>query len=232
MKTRLAFALLISILAACTAKASGSTTDFEKSIATSIPNGYVLSERIQGDLNGDKIKDNVLIIKGTDKTSIIKNEAGETLDKNRRGIIIALSSNGGHQVVLTKAECFSSENEDGGGYFAPELFVEIKNGVLKINYLHGRYGAWSYTFRFQNSSFELIGFDSSENRGPVILRTTSINLSTNKVQTKVNMNPDSESGEEKFKSTLNRFQPIKAVKLSEIDDFDNLDVASQIRPIK
>ena len=31
----------------------------------------------------------------------------------------------------------SSENEDGGVCFAPELWLEIKNNVLDVHYAHG-----------------------------------------------------------------------------------------------
>lgn len=225
--------VLTFILTACSAEAGDAKTHLNDSIAQLIPSTHVLSESIQGDLNGDKINDYVLIIKGTKKNAIIKNTSNEILDRNRRGIIILLSNNNGHQVSLRNTECFSSENEDGGVYYPPELLVEIKNGNLKINYLHGKYGYWSYTFRFQKSHFELIGFDSSENRGPVVLRTTSINFSTKKVQTKENVNQNSEKeGDERFKTIWKNFPSMKAIKLSEISDFDNLDVAELLQSIR
>lgn len=232
MRLYLSTLVLTLILTACSAEAGDSKADLNESIARLVPNDYILTESIQGDLNGDRIKDHILIVKGTKKNDIVKNNSNETVDRNRRGIVIALSNSNEHQVTLKNVDCFSSENEDGGAYYSPELFVETKNGNLKISYLHGRYGYQSYTFRFQNSDFELIGFDSSENRGPVVLRTTSINFSTRRIQTKDNINKEAEEEKEIFKTTWKNFPPIKAIKLSEISDFDRLNIANQIQPIR
>lgn len=43
-----------------------------------VPKGYAIVETVKGDLNKDGMDDEVLLIKGTDKTKIIKNEYGET----------------------------------------------------------------------------------------------------------------------------------------------------------
>jgi len=71
---------------------------------------------------------------------------------------VLLNSANNYQLALENYDCFSSENEAGGVYFAPELWVKIEKGNLYINYSHGRYGYWSYTFRFQDSDFALIGY--------------------------------------------------------------------------
>ena len=233
MKNSFAILLLTIPLTACSVETGRSNTTQENLITRFIPNNYVLAEKVEGDLNGDKIKDYILIIKATKNSAIVRSDSGKAIDRNRRGIVIALSGNGKHQVTLENADCFASENEDGGVYYAPELFIETKNGNLRINFLHGRYGFWSYTFRLQNSDFELIGFDSSENRGPVVLRTTSINFSTKKMQIKENTNQKSEEeGDEKFKTTWKNLPPMKMVKLSKISDFEMLDAEYLIRPTK
>ena len=125
-----------------------------------LPKGYVVFEKIYGDLNNDRIDDCVLIIKGTDTNQITIDEYLGRLDRNRRGIIILFNKNGHYELALKNYHCFSSENEDGGVYFPPELSFEIKNGNLSAHYAHGRYGYWKYTFRFQRSDFDLIGYDN------------------------------------------------------------------------
>src|SRR5699024_4364557 len=145
-----------------------------------VPKGFVVFERINGDLNKDGIDDCVLIIKGTDKKQIITDKYRGRLDRNRRGIIVLFNKNGNYRLVVKNYDCFSSENEDGGVYYPSELFIEIKNSNLYINYAHGRYGYWRYTFRFQNADFELIGYDESDNYGPVVNKKISINFSTKK----------------------------------------------------
>lgn len=189
-----------------------------------LPKGYKLFEEIMGDLNGDGIKDYILIVKGKDKNAITENRLDELVDLSRRGIMIYLSEKKGFFLALKNLDCFSSENEDGGVYYAPELLISARKGKLYIEYNHGRYGNWQYTFRYQNSDFELIGYDNSNNYGPIINRTTSINFLTKMKQTKENMNKDiEESGEEVFEEKWGKINIDKLYKLSEIENFDGFD---------
>jgi hypothetical protein len=189
-----------------------------------LPKGYVVFEKIMGDLNKDNIDDCVLIIKGTDTSKIITDEYRGKLDRNRRGIIVLFNMAGRYSLVTKNYDCFSSENEDGGVYFAPELSVEINKGNLYFHYGHGRYGYCKYTFRFQKSDFELIGYDVSDNRGPVINSETSINFLTKIKQTKVNTNENADSGEEVFKTTTSKIKILNLIRLSNIKDIDELEM--------
>lgn len=190
-----------------------------------LPNGYVVFEKINGDLNKDGIEDCVLIIKGTDINSIVTDEYRGQLDRNRRGIIILFNKNDYYEMVVKNYNCFSSENEDGGVYYAPELSIEIKKGNLYVHYEQGRYGYWKYTFRYQNSDFELIGYDQSDNRGPIVESETSINFLTKKKLKKVNTNKNAEGGDEVFKEIWTNIKVDKLIKLSEIKDFDELGMS-------
>ncbi len=145
-----------------------------------VPNGFVIFDTIYGDFNRDGLEDCILIIKNTDKESFFKDESRGLLDRNRRGIIALLKDKDHYKPILKNLTCFSSENEDGGVYYAPDLYIEIRAGNLYIHYSHGRYGYWKYTFRYQNSDFVLIGYDLSSNHGPVILHEVSINYLTRK----------------------------------------------------
>lgn len=189
-----------------------------------LPNDFVVFEKIIGDLNKDDIDDCVLFIKGTDKDEIIKDEYRGQLDRNRRGIIVLFNKNGKYELALKNFDCFSSENEDGGVYFAPVISIEIKNGNLYTYFGHGRYGYWKYTFRFQNSDFELIGYDQSDNQGPIIIREMSIDFLRKKKQEKLNTNVNGESGQEIFEETWKNIEINTLLKLSEIKDFDELDM--------
>ena len=190
-----------------------------------IPNGFLLFETINGDLNNDGVEDCVLIVKGTDKTKNVTDEVRGQLDQNRRGILVLFKKNGNYELALKNEDCFSSENEDGGVYFAPELGVEIKKSKLYINYGHGRYGYWAYMFRYQNSNFELIGYINSDSHGPVVDSETSINFSTKDKIVKENTNPEAEGGDEVFETTKTKLSINKLFKLSEIKDFDQLDLS-------
>ncbi len=202
-------------------------TEHGKDLSTFLPKGYTIFEKVKGDLNKDGLEDCVLIIKGTDKSKIIRDEYRGKLDRNRRGILILFKKKDHYELAAKNYDCFSSENEDGGVYFPPELSVEINKANLFIRYGHGRYGYWRYTFKFRNSDIELIGYDSSSNRGPIVESETSINFLTKKKQTKenTNKNPDQESGEEIFKETWTTIKVDKLIKLSQVKDFDEPDMS-------
>jgi len=151
------------------------------------------------------------------------------LDRNRRGIIVALQSRGRFETTTVNLDCFSSENEDGGVYYAPELDVAVQNGTLSIHYAHGKYGYWSYRFRFQNGEFELIGYESSQDRGPTVLSETSINFSTKRMRLRENVNQNATEGsEERFKETWKSFTLSKPITLRAIKNFEELDVVSKL----
>ncbi|MGL4584919.1 MAG: hypothetical protein ACRCVU_18290 [Flavobacterium sp.] len=202
---------------------SAQTKDY-KAFKKYVPMGYSLNEVIKGDLNKDGQEDIVLIIKGTDKDMLLPNQWDtDIVDKNRRGIIILFKKGDSYEVAVKNYSCFSSENEDGGVYYAPELYFEIKNSILYINYAHGRYGNWGYVFRYQNSDMELIGYNSHSNRGPIALSEVSINFSTKKRLDRENLNADKgDDLEEKFVDTWSTIDLPKRIKLSEIKDFTGL----------
>lgn len=201
------------------------TVEQKKNPTDFLPKGFVVFEKINGDLNKDGIEDCVLIIKGTDKNQVITDEYRGQLDRNRRGIIVLFNKNDHYELAVKNYDCFSSENEDGGVYFAPELYVEIKNGKLNVSFGHGRYGNWSYTFRYQNGDMELIGYDLYSSRGPVPQYEVSINFLTQKKLTRDNINKDEDDDYNvKYKETWETISIKKLIKLTEIKDFDELDL--------
>lgn len=191
-----------------------------------IPKGYVLFEALKGDLNKDGQQDYVFIIKGTSKKYFEQDEYRGLVDRNRRGVLIFFKKNKEYQLVLQNMSCFTSENEDGGVYFPPELRPTINKGRLFFNYFHGRYGYWTYNFRYQKGEFELIGYDSSNNRGPVVEQVTSINFLSQKILKKENINYSDEGGDERFEETWKKFKQEKPILLKEITDFYNIDLPS------
>ena len=217
MRTPLALLLAIatqSIIAQTTLKSNAN--DF-------IPKGFVLSSTSIGDLNKDGVDDKVLLVKGTDKGAFVKNEYGELVDRNRRGIIVLFKKDNQYEQVLKNLNCFSSENEDDGVYYSPELSLEIGKGNLYVNYAHGRYGYWKYTFRYRKGDFYLIGYDNSEG-GAVVEKETSINFLSKKKQVKVNTNSSAEGGDEEFTETWTNIVISQLMKLREVKDFDVLEL--------
>ena len=189
-----------------------------------VPKGYTLFQQYKGDLNKDGKPDVVLMIKGTEESKWVDDENRGRLDRNRRGLIILFKRDGGYELIAENDECFSSENEDGGVYYAPELSLEINKNTLILHYAHGRYGYWQYIFRYQNNDFELIGYFGSYDRGPVVINITDVNFSTRTCVYKENINADDDEAEEKFKVKTIKFKRKNLIKLSEITDFDELDL--------
>ena len=189
-----------------------------------LPEGYFVFDEIQGDLNKDGIADLIWIIKDSKEERIVENGFGDMVDRNRRGIMVLLGSNNGYQLAFENRNCFSSENEDGGVYFPPDLWLYVERGNLYVHYGHGRYGYLRYIFRYTDRDFELIGYDSSNNFGPVVNSKTSINYLTKKMQTLTNTNMDAESGEEVFEEKWVDISLEHRLHLSEIMDFDHLSI--------
>lgn len=185
-----------------------------------IPAKYHLFKAIEGDLDKDGLKDVVLIVKATDPKALVEHEYYGHLDRNRRGAIVLLNEKGKYKAVVSNLSCFSSENEDGGVYFPPELWMEIKNNLLRIYYSHGRYGYWSYLFRLEGNDLRLIGYDDSSNHGPLIQSETSINFLTGKKVVRDNLSQDPEE-DPRFKETWSKINQAP-IYLSKVKDFDDL----------
>jgi hypothetical protein len=89
-------------------------------------------------------------------------------------------------------------------------------------------------FRYQNADFELIGYDSSENSGPVVDRSVSINFLTQYMLIRENTNSIEMRalGKSKFKETSKTFVFPKLIQLRSVLDFDELDVEGLLKPTK
>jgi hypothetical protein len=199
---------------------------YVENVSELVPEDFVVFDEMYGDLNKDGIDDYVLIIKRTDSENIVNDEYRGQLDRNRRGIIIALKEEGRYKQVVCNPSCFSSENEDGGVYFAPELSVYITGkGILMIHYSHGRYGYWEHLFRWQNNAFEMIGLTSHSNHGPVTLSINSINFSTRRRQITTNTSDSWEVEDEKLEEAWEDIKNLPLINLNNIEDFDNINLS-------
>jgi len=190
-----------------------------------VPEGYFVFEQILGDLNKDGVEDCILLIKGTEKKNIVVNRFDDVVDRNRRGVMVFFYKNGQYELVSKNLACFESENEDGGVYFPPQLSIYTKDNKLFVDYTHGRYGYWHYTFRYTLNDFELIGFDSTSTFGPIIQTVTSINFLTKRKLTRKNLNQfEEDEYEEDFEDTWENITIDNPIKLSEIKDFAELNL--------
>lgn len=187
-----------------------------------IPRSYRLTEVITGDLNKDRKTDLVLIVKATDPAKWVNDEYQGKLDRNRRGIIVLVNENGQYKKIIQNLSCFSSEYEDGGVYYAPELLLSVEQGLLNVHYAHGRYGYWRYRFQLKEHDLQLVGYDNSDNFGPYINSQTSINYLTQRKLVRENINKNRDDDTPKFKETWYKMNQAP-VYLSKIKDFDRLN---------
>lgn len=191
-----------------------------------IPAGFVEYEKTFADLNKDGLEDCILIFQDTKKENFVQDEYKGKLNRNRRGLIIALKTDNGYQLINRNINCFASAEEDGGTYFYPELSVYSEKGLLYIHYSHGQYGYWKYTFRYQNDNFELIGYDKSSGNMGIEMNSVSYNFSTNKKLERTNKyldDPEKYAEMDKFNETWTNLPNTSLYKISEIEDFETFD---------
>ena len=177
---------------------------------------------VTGDLNKDGIDDYVYLVKGMDPKYVVQSDLMGLVDRNRRGIVILLSNGGDYELGVQNIGCFSSELEEPSNYYQPELDFIIERSILKGHFAHGRYGYWRYLFRYEDGAFKLIGHFHSYG-GAIVEKEVSINFSTRKKKVRVNINENAQGGDEKYQVEWSTFKLENLIKLSDIQDFDNLD---------
>jgi len=163
-----------------------------------IPKGWKQIAIAKGDLNKDGTDDVVLVIEDTDKKNFIPNEnmGSKTLNVNPRQLLILFSdkATGFYNLAIAQETFIPEANSEEDPCLADPLLedggIAIKKGTLVID-LHnwvscGSYwaGHITYVFRYQEGSFMLIGYDTSEyNRATGEQNKTSINFNTKKKST-------------------------------------------------
>jgi len=160
-----------------------------KNPAALVPIGYKILQEANGDLNKDGIEDYIFVIAWKS-------------DECRRGIVIAFNNGEVYENMLENRDIISCNKDES--MYVPELKVVIKKGVFDIKVFERCGGGmycreYNYRFRYQNSDFELIGYEYSEYESGVhgffLLGKISINLLSYKMQTRANKTEDGSSDE-------------------------------------
>ncbi|WP_294285022.1 hypothetical protein [uncultured Chryseobacterium sp.] len=133
------------------------------------PKGSTVIEMVEGDLDGDRIPEKVIIYNTKDT-----GEYG-----NIREIQILKKVNG-KWTVLEKSRNAILKSGDGGMMGDPYQDTEIQKGILMITQAGGSSWKWGYTdkYRFQNGRFELIGYSSGSGKPEEYWTDIDFNLST------------------------------------------------------
>jgi hypothetical protein len=131
--------------------------------------GSEILDTVEGDLDGDKIPERVVIY-----TTADEGELGKI-----REIQIQKKS-GGTWMILSKSRNAILESAGGGMMGDPYQETTIEKGILNITQAGGSSWKWGYTdkYRFQNGRFELIGHSSTYGRPGDYWTEVDFNLST------------------------------------------------------
>jgi len=161
-----------------------------------VPPGWRLESTVAGDLNGDGRPDAVLVLRDNDPKKFIDTGRASQpkFDTNPRILAVVFAGDKGgyslvlenHTLVARTTDPFQQDPLDPDGIQAGE--VAIKNGALRITlgYFGGNMGRMTYTFRFQNGRFELIGYDRVDvTRNSGVINDISINYSTQQMVRKI-----------------------------------------------
>lgn len=178
------------------------------SVEAFIPQGWRLEMSKSGDLNGDGRPDAVLVVRDGDPNKFIDAGRDQKFDTNPRILVVALADAAGgydlvlenHTLIARTTDPFQQDPLDPNGIQEGE--VAIKNGTLRITlgYFGGNMGRMTYTFRFQNGRFEMIGYDRVDvTRNSGVMNDVSINYSTGvMVRKKGHISNDSEKKTRSF----------------------------------
>lgn len=161
--------------------------------AAFVPAGWRLESTATGDLNADGRPDLAIVLKCANRRNIVANTQGlgpDPYDSNPRILaVIFAQPAGGYRLALENHTLIPRPDNPVASDFLEDGGVKIERGVMKITMsLFLSAGGWgtgarTYTFRWQNNRFELIGFDKQDlqrNTGEMV--STSINYSTRKVR--------------------------------------------------
>lgn len=166
------------------------------SVEAFVPVGWRLESKIAGDLNGDGRPDAVLVLRDNDPKKIVDTgrQSMPRFDTNPRILAVVFATTQGgydlalenHTLIARTTDPWQQDPLDPNGIQEGE--VAIKNGTLRVTlgYFAGDMGRITYTFRFQNGRFELIGYDRvNVTRNSGVMTDLSVNYSTRRVERKV-----------------------------------------------
>jgi hypothetical protein len=154
-----------------------------------IPAGWKIMGEAEGDLNGDKKKDSVLVIRAAQEKFLNKNEGlgGDIFDTNPRILAVLFWENDRYQLAVQSNSFIVMA--DSPTMEEPFQEVNIVKGILEFNFqIFMNAGGWGmsnhlYKFRYQKGAFALIGADRNDiQRNTGESEDRSYNFLTGKVQ--------------------------------------------------
>lgn len=141
---------------------------------TLVPKRYQAIQEIFGDLNKDGISERVVVYD-------MNNKEDETEGTDREIIIFKKQLE--TWVIWHRSKDAIGNSKDGGMMGDPFEDIEIKGGILLIRESGGSSWKWGHTdkYRYQNNSFELIGYTSSYGKPCEYWENFDFNVLTGKI---------------------------------------------------
>lgn len=157
-----------------------------------VPPGWRLETAVTGDLNGDGRPDAVLVLRDADPKKFIDTGRASMprFDTNPRILAVVLAGDKAGYAVALENHTFIERTTDSWQQdpLDPDGGIAIRNGTLRVTlgYFGGNMGRMTYTFRYQNRRFELIGYDRVDvTRYSGVMSDLSINYSTQQMVRKI-----------------------------------------------
>jgi hypothetical protein len=158
-----------------------------------VPEGWGVESRQDGDLNNDGRPDLVLVLRQQRPGNIVHhNGMGQNpLNTNPRILAVAWSlPEGGYALALQNHSLIPRHEQPNMDDVLDETGgVFIQRGTLRVAlHFFASAGSWSmgtttYTFRWRDGKFELIGYDrDTVMRNTGVMENVSINFSTGKLK--------------------------------------------------
>lgn len=143
-----------------------------KDLKIPIPKKYELLDSICGDLDQDNVSELV----------VAYNTSLKTEDEGIKRSLCIYKIKNDHWELWKESKSALLGSKQGGMMGDPFNEMKIKNGILAISHYGGSSWKWGYTdkYRFQNSNFELIGYQSLNGKACEYWETEDFNLSTGK----------------------------------------------------
>jgi len=136
------------------------------------PSGLYSMAEASGDLDKDGFPEKVIVY-----------DTHDTTDNGTIRELWIFKRNNGIWQVWTKSRNAILKSEEGGMMGDPFGDVQIKNGVLNISFSGGSSWKWNHTdrYRFQNNTFQLIGYTSYYGKLCEYWEQFDYNISTGKI---------------------------------------------------
>lgn len=196
-----------------------------------VPRGWKVEYKVTGNLHGAGKNDVVLVLRDTAQANVIDNPGwgGNPLDTNPRMLVVAFAnanSSAGYDLVLVNYSLIGRHvqrhlSDPFGG-----VAVDRNGQSFTVSFGYNSVGRWdstdSYTFRWQQGQFELIGYDHMQNGDDNLHLSSgiSVNYSTGKLNTWLDMDGGKEQAVWREVAGLKRWT------------IDNMGDAMQFSPLQ